>query len=91
MSPIPKWLGDTHTAAEQDRLHPPLLLDNFSMEPYLLLQPDAYGTSANDGEKITYKTRPVNRQSRQVKQRTNGIHNSGYSMLKKPLVAFITL
>lgn len=52
MSPIPKWLGDTHTAAEQDRLHPPLLLDNFSMEPYLLLQPDAYGTSANDGEKI---------------------------------------
>ena len=32
----------------------------------------------------TYKTRPVNRQSRQVKQRTNGIHNSGYSMLKKP-------
>jgi len=26
-----------------------------------------------------------------VKQRTNGIHNSGYSMLKKPLVAFITL
>ena len=49
MSPIPKWLGDTHTAAEQD---PPLLLDNFSMEPYLLLQPDAYGTSANDGEKI---------------------------------------
>ena len=56
MSPIPKWLGDTHTAAEQDRLHPPLLLDNFSMEPYLLLQPDAYGTSANDrGEDLYAK------------------------------------
>ena len=76
MSPIPKWLGDTHTAAEQDRLHPPLLLDNFSMEPYLLLQPDAYGTSANDGEKIcmlklrSYLNKPLVEIIRQKGNRT---------------------
>ena len=52
MSPIPKWLGDNHRKNEESKLHPPLRLEGFSMDPGKLLQPDAYGISATGGEKV---------------------------------------
>lgn len=52
MSPIPKWLGDSHWETEKNKLHPPLRLENFSMDPGKLLQPDAYGISATGSEKV---------------------------------------
>ncbi|WP_229058499.1 MULTISPECIES: hypothetical protein [Parabacteroides] len=52
MSPIPKWLGDSRWETEKNKLHPPLRLENFSMDPGKLLQPDAYGISATGSEKV---------------------------------------
>lgn len=52
MSPIPKWLGDSHRETEENKLHPPLRLESFNMDPGKLLQPDAYGISATGGEKV---------------------------------------
>ncbi|WP_235848733.1 hypothetical protein [Parabacteroides timonensis] len=65
MSPIPKWLGDSHWKKEESKIHPPLRLEGFSLDPGKLLQPDAYGISATGGEKVcmlklrSYLDRPL--------------------------------
>lgn len=76
MSPIPEWLGDSHREAEESKLHPPLRLESFNMDPGKLLQPDAYGISATGGEKVcmlklsSYLDKPLVEIIRQKDNRT---------------------
>lgn len=65
MSSVPKWLEHARPNADHKKLHPALNLENFCMEPKTLMQPEAFGLSASEGNKIrelrlrTYMDRPL--------------------------------
>lgn len=65
MSPVPEWLEHARPNADHKKLHPALDLENYCMEPKILLKPEAFGLSASEGNKIcelrlrTYLDRPL--------------------------------